>query len=169
VKAIAKAKGIDPKQVTACVMDRTRHAEIIDDLRTLGCRVALITDGDVAGVINTTDTSTGIDIYIGQGGAPEGVLAASALKCIGGQMQSRLVFRNDDERARATRTGIKDFDRKYDLHEMCSTETVFCATGVTDGGLVDGVKAQNGETHTHTLVMSSADGAVRKVRSTRPA
>ena len=167
VKAIAKAKGVDPQQVTACVLDRPRHKAILDDLRALGCRVALISDGDVAGVINTTDKATGIDIYLGQGGAPEGVLAAAALKCIGGQMQSRLVFRNDDERERASRTGITDFDRKYDLHEMASSETVFVATGVTDGGLVDGVHFENGHVHTHTLVMSSADGMVRKVRSRR--
>ena len=167
VKAIAKAKGVDPKDVTACVLDRPRHADILSDLRALGCRVALISDGDVAGVINTTDKATGIDIYMGSGGAPEGVLAAAALKCIGGQMQSRLLFRNDVERERATRTGITDFDRKYDLHEMASSETVFVATGVTDGGLVDGVRFENGHVYTHTLVMSSADGMVRKVLSRR--
>ena len=167
VKALAAAKGMAPEQITVCVMDRPRHAEILDDLRTLGCRVALITDGDVAGVINTTDPATGIDIYIGQGGAPEGVLAAAALKCIGGQMQSRLHFRNDDERARAKRVGIEEFDRKYDLHDMASAETVFVATGVTDGGLVDGVRTEPGYIHTHTLVMSSADGMVRRVRSRR--
>ena len=104
---------------------------------------------------------------MGSGGAPEGVLAAAALKCIGGQMQSRLIFRNDVERERASRTGITDFDRKYDLHEMASSETVFVATGVTNGGLVDGVQFENGHVHTHTLVMSSADGMVRKVRSRR--
>lgn len=167
VKAVAKAKGVDPKEITACVLDRARHAPILDDLRELGCRISLITDGDVAGVINTTNKATGVDIYLGQGGAPEGVLAAAALKCIGGQMESRLVFRNDDERERASRTGITDFDRKYDLHEMASSETVFVATGVTDGGLVDGVKHENGHVHTHTLVMSSADGMVRRVRSRR--
>ncbi|MEM9055662.1 MAG: fructose-bisphosphatase class II, partial [Pseudomonadota bacterium] len=109
--------------------------------------------------------STGIDLYVGSGGAPEGVLAAAALKCVGGQMQGRLVFRNDDERRRADRTGITDYDKTYDLHELASGETVFCATGVTKGGLVDGVIRNNGHIETDTLVMSSADGMVRKIKS----
>ncbi|MEM7007457.1 MAG: class II fructose-bisphosphatase, partial [Pseudomonadota bacterium] len=111
ITALAKAKGVDVQEMTACVLDRPRHAEIIESLRSVGARIALITDGDVAGVINTTDPATGIDLYVGQGGAPEGVLAAAALKCIGGQMQGRLVFRNDEERARAERTGISDLDK----------------------------------------------------------
>ena len=165
ITAMAKAKGVDVSAMTACVLDRPRHAEIIASLRGAGARVHLISDGDVAGVINTTNPSTGIDLYVGSGGAPEGVLAAAALKCVGGQMQARLVFRNDDERRRADRTGIKDYDKKYDLHELASGETVFCATGVTKGGLVDGVVRTNGQIETDTLVMSSADGMVRKIKS----
>lgn len=163
--AMAKAKGEDVSAMTACVLDRPRHAAIIEGLRSVGARVYLISDGDVAGVINTTNPSTGIDLYVGSGGAPEGVLAAAALKCVGGQMQARLVFRNDDERRRADRTGITDYDKKYDLHELASGETVFCATGVTKGGLVDGVVRNNGHIETDTLVMSSADGMVRKIKS----
>ncbi|MEM6555063.1 MAG: class II fructose-bisphosphatase [Pseudomonadota bacterium] len=165
IAAMAKAKGVTVSDMTACVLDRPRHAEIIESLRGVGARVHLISDGDVAGVINTTNPSTGIDLYVGSGGAPEGVLAAAALKCVGGQMQARLVFRNDDERRRADRTGITDYDKKYDLHELASGETVFCATGVTKGGLVDGVVRQNGHIETDTLVMSSADGMVRKIKS----
>ena len=167
VKALAKAKGCKPEQITACVLDRPRHADIIASLRGVGCRVHLITDGDVAGVINTTDPETGIDIYIGQGGAPEGVLAAAALKCVGGQMQGRLVFRTADEKARATRLGVTDFDKKYDLHEMVRGPAIFAATGVTDGMLLDGVKFRDGQVHTHTLVMDSASGTVREVRMKR--
>ena len=165
ITAMAKAKGVDVSAMTACVLDRPRHADIIESLRGVGARVHLISDGDVAGVINTTNPSTGIDLYVGSGGAPEGVLAAAALKCVGGQMQGRLVFRNDDERRRADRTGITDYDKKYDLHELASGETVFCATGVTKGGLVDGVVRNNGHIETDTLVMSSADGMVRKIKS----
>ena len=165
ITAMAKAKGVDVNAMTACVLDRPRHAEIIASLRGVGARVHLISDGDVAGVINTTNPSTGIDLYVGSGGAPEGVLAAAALKCVGGQMQARLVFRNDDERRRADRTGITDYDKKYDLHELASGETVFSATGVTKGGLVDGVVRNNGHIETDTLVMSSADGMVRKIKS----
>lgn len=165
IAAMAKFKGVAVSEMTACVLDRPRHAEIIASLRDVGARVHLISDGDVAGVINTTNPSTGIDLYVGSGGAPEGVLAAAALKCVGGQMQGRLVFRNDDERRRADRTGITDYDKKYDLHELASGETVFCATGVTKGGLVDGVVRRNGHIETDTLVMSSADGMVRKIKS----
>ena len=165
IAEMAKAKGVDVSAMTACVLDRPRHAEIIENLRSVGARVHLISDGDVAGVINTTNPATGIELYVGSGGAPEGVLAAAALKCVGGQMQGRLVFRNDDERRRADRTGITDYDKKYSLHELASGETVFCATGVTKGGLVDGVVRNNGHIETDTLVMSSADGMVRKIKS----
>jgi fructose-1,6-bisphosphatase II / sedoheptulose-1,7-bisphosphatase len=168
IAALAKHKKVDVSQMTACVLDRTRHGDIIESLRSIGARINLITDGDVAGVIATTDASTGIDLYVGQGGAPEGVLAAAALKCVGGQMQGRLHFRNDVERERASRTGITDFDKLYGLHELASDETVFCATGVTSGSLVDGVVMANGRVHTETLVMTSADGMVRKVRTSRP-
>ena len=153
--------------MTACVLDRPRHAGIIENLRSVGARIALITDGDVAGVINTTSPSTGVDLYVGQGGAPEGVLAAAALKCVGGQMQGRLHFRNDEERRRADRVGITDLDRVYDLKELASDETVFCASGVTNGDLLEGVRIEPGFAHTETLVMSSFDGMVRRVRSKR--
>lgn len=165
IAALAKAKGVDVSAMTACVLDRPRHADIIDSLREAGARIHLISDGDVAGVINTTNPSTGIDMYVGSGGAPEGVLAAAALKCVGGQMQGRLIFRNDDERRRADRTGITNYDKKYTLHELASGETVFCATGVTKGGLVDGVVRRGTHIETDTLVMSSADGMVRKIKS----
>ncbi len=165
ITAMAKAKGVAVSDMTACVLDRPRHAEIIDSLRAVGARIALISAGDVAGVINTTNPATGVDLYVGRGGAPEGVLAAAALKCVGGQMQARLHFRNDVERKRADRTGITDYDKKYDLSEMASTETVFCATGVTKGGLVDGVERGDGYINTETLLMSSADGMVRRIKT----
>jgi len=168
VKALAKAKGVEPSEITACVLDRPRHADIIASLRSVGARVYLITDGDVAGVINTADPDTGVDIYIGQGGAPAGVLACAALKCVGGQFQGRLVFRNADERARAARCGIKDLDKKYDLHEMVRADAIFAATGVTDGALLEGVHVADGFVHTHTLVMNSSTKSVREVRLKRP-
>ncbi len=167
VKALAKAKGVDPSEITVCVLDRPRHAEIMASLRSVGARVHLITDGDVAGVINTADPETGIDMYVGSGGAPEGVLACAALKCVGGQFQGRLVFRNADERARAARVGITDFDKKYDLHEMVRADAIFAATGVTKGALLDGVRLSGGFVHTHTLVMNSSTRTVREVRMKR--
>jgi fructose-1,6-bisphosphatase II / sedoheptulose-1,7-bisphosphatase len=168
VRAVADAKGVEPSQVTACVLDRPRHADIISSLRSIGTRVHLITDGDVAGVINTADPETGIDLYIGQGGAPEGVLACSALKCVGGQFQGRLMFRNADEKARAQRLGITELDKKYDLHELVRGPAIFAATGVTKGALLDGVKVEDGAAHTHSLVMDSATSTVRKIRLKRP-
>ena len=168
VKALAAAKGVDPSEITVCVLDRPRHADIIASVRSVGARVHLITDGDVAGVINTADPDTGVDLYVGQGGAPEGVLACAALKCVGGQFQGRLVFRNADERARAARVGITDFDKKYDLHEMVRADAIFAATGVTKGALLDGVTVSGGFVHTHTLVMNSATHTVREVRMKRP-
>lgn len=167
IKALAKHAGRKVEDMTVCVLDRPRHQAIIDSLRSVGARVVLITDGDVAGVIATTDPATGVDMYLGQGGAPEGVLAAAALKCVGGQMLGRLVFRNEDERKRAAKTGITDFDKTYSLNELASGETVFCATGVTNGSLLTGVQHKDGRVHTHTLVMTSADGMVRHVRSAR--
>jgi fructose-1,6-bisphosphatase, class II len=168
VQALAKAKGVPPEEITVCVLDRPRHAEIIASVRSVGARVHLITDGDVAGVINTADPETGIDLYMGQGGAPEGVLACAALKCVGGQFQGRLVFRNADERARAARVGITDLDKKYDLHEMVRADAIFAATGVTKGALLDGVRFSGGHVHTHTIVMDSATQTVREVRMKRP-
>jgi len=167
-KAMAKFRGVDASQITVCVLDRPRHAEIIASLREAGTRVHLITDGDIAGVMNTADADTGIDLYVGQGGAPEGVLACAALKCVGGQFQGRLVFRNADERGRAERLGIKDLDKKYDLHELVRADAIFAATGVTKGALLDGVKIFGGQVSTHSLVMNSATHTVREVRMQRP-
>lgn len=167
IQAVAEAKGVAPSEITVCVLDRPRHAEIIAGVRAAGARIHLITDGDVAGVINTTDPLTGIDLYLGSGGAPEGVLACAALKCVGGQFQGRLLFRNADERARAARWGVTDLDKKYDLHEIVRDEAIFAATGVTRGGLLDGVVYRDGCVHTHTLVMNSSTGTVREVRMKR--
>ena len=170
VRALAKAKGCKPDEITTCVLDRPRHAEIIASLRSVGARVYLITDGDVAGVINTTDPETGVDLYVGSGGAPEGVLACAALKCVGGQFQGRLVFRNEDEKARARRIGLTDadFGRKYTLDELVKGDAIFSATGVTEGALLDGVRKRGGFVYTHTLVMNSATGEVRNIRMKRP-
>jgi fructose-1,6-bisphosphatase II / sedoheptulose-1,7-bisphosphatase len=167
--ALAKAKGVPVTEITACVLDRPRHAEIIASLRSVGARVRLITDGDVAGVIHTAEPDTGIDIYLGQGGAPEGVLACAALKCVGGQFQGRLVFKKDDERRRAERLGVTDFDRKYALDELVRTDAIFVATGVTRGAMLDGVRHEAGFVTTDSLVMSSADRTVRRIRMKRPA
>jgi fructose-1,6-bisphosphatase II / sedoheptulose-1,7-bisphosphatase len=164
VRSIAKAKGVKTSEITVCVLDRPRHADIIESLRSVDARVYLITDGDVAGIIHTADPSTGIDMYVGQGGAPEGVLACSALKCVGGQFQGRLIFRNADEKARATRIGVTDFDRKYDLHDIVKGEAIFAATGVTKGALLDGVRHEGGFVHTHSIVMASWSRTTREVR-----
>jgi fructose-1,6-bisphosphatase II / sedoheptulose-1,7-bisphosphatase len=166
-RALAEAKGVEPSDITVCVLDRPRHADIIASLRDVGARVSLITDGDIAGVIHTADPETGIDLYIGQGGAPEGVLACAALKCVGGQFQGRLVFRNADERGRAERLGITDLDKRYDLHEMVRSDAIFAATGVTKGALLDGVRVGGGFVHTHSLAMNSSTHTVRDVRMKR--
>ena len=164
VCALAAAKGVEPRDIVACVLDRPRHSAIIAELRALGCGVMLIPDGDVAGIIATTDPDTGVDLYIGQGGAPEGVLAAAALRCIGGQMQSRLFFRNDDERARARRWGIEDLDRIYGLEDMARGDCIFAATGVTDGSLLKGVKRHRGGLlTTESIVMRASSGTVRRI------
>jgi fructose-1,6-bisphosphatase II / sedoheptulose-1,7-bisphosphatase len=168
VRALANAKGVAPSDITVCVMDRPRHADLIAALREVGAKVMLITDGDVAGVIHTAEPETGIDLYLGSGGAPEGVLAAAALKCVGGFFQGRLIFRNDEERARASRTGVTDFDRKYDLHELVSKDAIFAATGVTKGAMLDGVKVEDGFVTTHTLVMDSSTRTVRRIHTSRP-
>jgi len=165
---LAKAKGMDIGDLTVCVMDRPRHEKLIAALREVGCKIALITDGDVAGVIHTTDPDADIDMYLGQGGAPEGVLACAALKAVGGQFQGRLVFRNDDERARAERCGITELDRKYGLHEIVKHEAIFVATGVTHGVMLDGVHYDRGLVKCHSLIMSSSSGTVRDVRMRRP-
>ena len=165
---LAKAKGVAASDITVCVLERERHQYIIDGVKSVGGRVRLISDGDVAGAMGAAGLGTGVDLYIGRGGAPEGVLAASALRCIGGQMQARLHFRNDEERARAARVGVTDLDRKYDLNELASQHCLFVAAGVTDGDLVDGVKYSGGQSHTHTLLLDSADLSVRRIRSARP-
>jgi fructose-1,6-bisphosphatase II / sedoheptulose-1,7-bisphosphatase len=163
IRAIAKAKGCEPGDITACVLERERYDDIIRQLRELGCGIRLIPDGDVAGVIATADPDTGIDVYIGTGGAPEGVLAASALRCVGGQMQGRLVFRNDDEVARARRWGIEDLERIYTLEDMAKGDCIFAATGVTDGSLLEGVHRRQGCVTTESIVMRASTGTVRRV------
>ena len=168
VRALAVAKGVKPGEITVCIMDRPRHAALIVALREVGARIMMISDGDVAGVIHTAEPETGIDLYLGSGGAPEGVLAAAALKCVGGHFQGRLLFRTDDERRRAERIGVTDLDRKYDLHELVSKDAVFAATGVTKGALLDGVRFHRGFVKTHTLLMDSSDRSVRRIRTTRP-
>jgi fructose-1,6-bisphosphatase II / sedoheptulose-1,7-bisphosphatase len=163
VRAVAAAKGVEASEIIVCVLDRPRHEALIAELRGLGCGVRLIPDGDVAGVIDTTDPDTGVDIYMGSGGAPEGVLAAAALRCVGGQIQGRLLFRNDDEIARARRWGIEDLDRIYSLEDMAKGDCIFAATGVTDGSLLDGVhRCKNGLT-TESIVMRASSGTVRRV------
>lgn len=165
---LAKAKGVEVRRITVCVLDRPRHEKIIADLRKTGARINLISDGDVAGVLNTAMVETGIDMYVGQGKAPEGVLAAAALRCVGGQMQARFSFRNEAEKYQAQRTGLKDPSRRYELDDLVHGETIFAATGVTKGELLDGAKRANGHVHTHTMVMSSVDGVVRTIRSITP-
>ena len=164
IRSIAAAKGVQPNEIIACVLDRPRHAELIAELRSLGCGINLIPDGDVAGVIAVTDPDTGVDVYMGQGGAPEGVLAAAALRCVGGQFQGRLVFRNDDERARADRWGVTDLDRIYHLHDLAKGDVIFAATGVTDGSLLEGVKRRRGCVTTESVVMRASTGTVRWVK-----
>jgi len=166
IRALAKAKGVPVERITACILDRPRHAELIGAVRTTGAAIRLIGDGDVAGVIHTTDPlETGIDIYLGTGGAPEGVLAAAALRCSGGQMQGRLLLRTDEDKARARRMGIEDFAKKYELEEMAAGEVYFAATGVTDGNLLQGVRFRPDAIITHSVVMRSARNTIRWVRS----
>jgi len=165
INALAKAKGVKPRDVTALVMDRPRHELLIAKIRKAGAAVKLIADGDVAGVIETTNPSTGVDIYFGRGGAPEGVLAAAALRCVGGQMQARLAFRNDDERARAAKLGIKDLNRKYGLTDLVAGDVVFSATGVTDGSMLGGVRRDSLGITTESVVMRSATGTVRWIKA----
>lgn len=163
---VADAKGVSPQDLMVCVLDRPRHADLIGKLRAIGCGIQLIPDGDIAGVIATTDPDTTIDLYMGSGGAPEGVLAAAALRCVGGQFQGRLMFRNQDERRRAQECGIEDLDRIYCLEDLASGDCIFAATGVTDGSLLEGVKRQRraGGAHvmtTQSVVMRAATGTVR--------
>ena len=162
---VAKAKNADVTDIVACILDRPRHENLIKKVRDAGARIMLITDGDVSGVMATSEEASGVDIYIGSGGAPEGLLAAAALRCIGGQMQGRLTFRNDDERGRAERCGITDFNRKYDLLDLASGDVMFAATGVTNGTMLNGVRRFAGGAKTHSLVMRSKSGTVRYVEA----
>jgi fructose-1,6-bisphosphatase II / sedoheptulose-1,7-bisphosphatase len=164
VTAVAAAKGVKPSDIVACVLDRPRHEALIAELRSIGCGVVLIGDGDVAGVIATTNPDTTIDIYMGSGGAPEGVLACAALRCVGGQFKGRLLFRNDDERARAAKWGVTDLDRQYDLTDLAKGDCIFAATGVTDGSLLAGVKRKGGMMTTESVVMRASSGTVRWVK-----
>ena len=165
LKAVADAKGKKIEDVLACILDRPRHADLIKAVRDAGARIQLIGDGDVSGVMSTSDPESGIDIYMGSGGAPEGVLACAALRCIGGQFQGRLLFRNDDERERAHRVGITDLDRKYDLMDLAKGDVMFAATGVTDGTLLRGVRIFASGATTHSIVMRSKTGTVRKIET----
>ena len=169
VKALAQAKGVSVEQIGVCVLDRPRHGAVIEALRSAGVRVHLISDGDIAGVIHCTKPETGIDMYLGSGGAPEGVLAAAALKCVGGQFQGRLMIRNDEEKARAEAAGIEDLKRRYGLNDLVSGDTVFIATGVTPGSLLDGVRFRRGEVETHTLVLNAANKTIAELRVRQPA
>ena len=166
ITALAKAKGVAVRDITACILDRPRHSKLVEAVRATGAAIRLISDGDVAGVIHTTNpVGTGIDIYMGIGGAPEGVLAAAALRCIGGQMQGRLVTSNNEQRARAAKMGVEDFERKYNLNELASGDVMFAATGVTDGSILKGVKFGENKIITDTVVMRSSTGTVRWIKA----
>ncbi len=169
VTALAKARGCSPNDITVCVLERPRHEAIISEIRGTGASIRLITDGDVAGVIHTAEANlTGIDMYMGQGGAPEGVLAAAALKCMGGQMWGRLLFRNEDERARAAKAGITDFERVYTRDEMVTEDVIFAATGVTSGSILSGIKREPGWLTTETVLMRSKTGSIRRMSYRHP-
>jgi fructose-1,6-bisphosphatase II / sedoheptulose-1,7-bisphosphatase len=164
VSALAAAKGCSTTDITVCVLERPRHEEMIAELRATGCAIRLITDGDVAGVMHCAEPElTGIDMYMGSGGAPEGVLAAAALKCMGGQIYGKLMFRNDDEKGRATKAGITNFDRVYTRDDMVTDHVIFAATGVTSGSLLPGLKRTPGWTTAETLLMRSKTGSVRRM------
>jgi len=160
---LAEAKGVEVSDLLICVLDRPRHQELIVAIRDAGARIQQISDGDIYGVIECSQPHSRVDMYLGSGGAPEGVLAAAALQCIGGQMQGKLLFRNDDERGRASKMGIEDFDRVYDINDLASGDVIFSATGVTDGGLLKGVSRASGSAETQTIVMRSMTGTVREI------
>ncbi|GAB5438129.1 class II fructose-bisphosphatase [Falsiruegeria mediterranea] len=169
VEALAKAKGCAPADITVCILERPRHEAMIAEVRETGAAIRLITDGDVAGVMHCAESEiTGIDMYMGSGGAPEGVLAAAALKCMGGQIFGRLLFRNDDERGRASKAGITDFDRVYSRDEMVTADVIFAATGVTGGSLLPPIKREPGWVETTTLLMRSKTGSVRRMSYRTP-
>jgi fructose-1,6-bisphosphatase II / sedoheptulose-1,7-bisphosphatase len=162
LRRLAEAKGVAVRDLTVCILDRSRHGRLIDEVREAGAAIRLITDGDIAGVIQTVDAAeTGIDIYMGIGGAPEGVLAASALRCIGGQMQGRLTALSEDERKRADAMGLTDLSRKYSIEEMARGDVIFAATGVTDGSLMRGVRFFGDGTRTSSIVMQSDPPRIR--------
>lgn len=165
VREVAKALNLDVAHINVCILDRPRHAAMIDAVRGIGARVTLITDGDVAGVIHTTDPTTGIHIYMGTGGAPEGVLAAAALRCTGGQMQGRLVLNDKEQRDRATKMGISDFDKKYSVEEMAKGDVVFSATGVTKGSMLGGIVNNGLDIWTDTVLMRSSTGTIRWIKA----
>jgi fructose-1,6-bisphosphatase II / sedoheptulose-1,7-bisphosphatase len=168
VSALAAAKGCSTEDITVCVLERPRHEEMIAELRTTGCAIRLITDGDVAGVIHCAEPSTGIDMYMGSGGAPEGVLAAAALKCMGGQIFGKLMFRNDDEKARAKKAGITNLNRVYTRDDMVTGDVIFAATGVTDGSILPGIKREPGVLTAETILMRSKTGSVRRMTYRHP-
>jgi fructose-1,6-bisphosphatase II / sedoheptulose-1,7-bisphosphatase len=169
VRALSKARGCSDHDITVCILERPRHEDLIDEVRATGAAIRLITDGDVAGVIHCAEAEkTGIDMYMGSGGAPEGVLAAAALKCMGGQMWGRLIFRNDDERGRARKAGITDFDRVYERDELVTQDVIFAATGVTDGSIVKGIRREPGFLETETILMRSKTGSVRRMTYRNP-
>jgi fructose-1,6-bisphosphatase II / sedoheptulose-1,7-bisphosphatase len=168
IAALAKAKGCAMSDLNVCILERPRHEDLIAEVRATKASIRLITDGDVAGVMHCADPSTGIDLYMGAGGAPEGVLAAAALKCMGGQMYGRLLFRNDDEKQRAAKAGITDFDRIYARDEMVREDVIFAATGVTGGNILPGVKREPGWLTTETLIMRSKTGSVRRMNYRTP-
>ncbi len=165
LKNLARAKRLEVGDLVVCILDRPRHGELIAKVREAGARIMLISDGDVSGVIATSRADSGVDLYWGVGGAPEGVLAAAALRCIGGQFQGRLVFRTEDERARARRCGVTEFDRKYSLHDLAGGEVMFAATGVTDGSMLKGVRRHQGGATTQSMVMRSNTGTVRLIEA----
>ena len=168
IKSLAKAKKTSPEGITACVLERDRHNEIIESLRAIGSKVVLIPDGDVQGVIMTSQKDIDVDIYFGTGGAPEGVLAAAALQCIGGQIQTRLVIRSDDEKVRAEKLGIKDLDKKYTINDLASGDIVFVATGVTEGTMVRGVKKSGNLYTTHSIVLRSDKNTTQYIQTEHP-
>ncbi|MCA3437093.1 MAG: class II fructose-bisphosphatase [Rhodobacter sp.] len=169
VQAMARAKGCAAADITVCVLERPRHEDLIRDVRSTGAAIRLITDGDVAGVIHCAEADkTGIDMYMGTGGAPEGVLAAAALKCMGGQIYGRLLFRNDDERGRAARAGVSDLNRVYTLHDLVTADVIFAATGVTQGSILNGIRREPGWVTLETILMRSKTGSVRRIEYRSP-
>ena len=166
IRALAKAKGVKPSDITVLILDRPRHAALISACRSVGAAIRLITDGDVAGVVFTAQTqTTGVDLYLGTGGAPEGVLAAGALRCVGGQMQGRLILDSDEKRERARKMGVSDPKKIYDMRELASGDVIVCATGVTDGALLSGVRFGHGVIETETVIYRSVTGTVRRIRA----